>query len=561
MSYDKKGLLSSKSCAFNGSTEQFVTRYFYDELNRVNKVTSQAGTYIYKYNKQGRIESLTINDKANIVHTYDKAGRLLSKVMNGELLCKYKYDTLNRRVKAEVNDIKWDYAYDQYNQLISAKANDGKIYAYEYDKIGNRLEFNHIAMTYNKLNQIITEGYRYDEWGNLIQTPDASYKYDLLNRLTKVKKNNITVKYSYDPLGQRIETLEIDEKGTKTTRYLLHDMVEQAREIDGAAMYHTLGLDMFKSSSAAGGIGSVLASMTNNSSFDYIYDGNGNVIASFDNYGRIKDKINYSPFGEQLTGTILPFTFSTKSVDASGLSYYGFRFYNSNLGRWINRDPIEENGGWNLYSFARNAPIDILDREGLATLYDCSDNNLHGELGGGLLAYLSVSYDYTVTQCKCCKPGGIVGDYSRRLTSGVVTLSAGAGFDVDFKIKFPRLGISLNFPFHFSLNTMGVNFDFKHEMIDDDCENIHSQPGKFCFDPSLDLGIKSINMTFKGYGIAGTATGTFKAHFCINVSDSVSLSDVSGHIKAIADITIQWKNKTFYRKAEAKVTTNDIWGG
>ncbi|MEK9178999.1 MAG: RHS repeat-associated core domain-containing protein, partial [Patescibacteria group bacterium] len=38
------------------------------------------------------------------------------------------------------------------------------------------------------------------------------------------------------------------------------------------------------------------------------------------------------------------FTFSTKPVDASGLSYYGFRFYNPELGRWMSRDPISELG-------------------------------------------------------------------------------------------------------------------------------------------------------------------------------------------------------------------------
>jgi len=29
----------------------------------------------------------------------------------------------------------------------------------------------------------------------------------------------------------------------------------------------------------------------------------------------------------------------------------GYRFYNPELGRWINRDPIEEEGGLNLYGF------------------------------------------------------------------------------------------------------------------------------------------------------------------------------------------------------------------
>lgn len=42
---------------------------------------------------------------------------------------------------------------------------------------------------------------------------------------------------------------------------------------------------------------------------------------------------------------------------------FGHRFYNSDTGRWLNRDPIEEEGGNNLYGFVSNSPtyyIDIL---------------------------------------------------------------------------------------------------------------------------------------------------------------------------------------------------------
>jgi len=43
------------------------------------------------------------------------------------------------------------------------------------------------------------------------------------------------------------------------------------------------------------------------------------------------------------------------------LIYYGYRYYNPRLGRWMNRDPIEELGGSNLYSFAENRAISRVD--------------------------------------------------------------------------------------------------------------------------------------------------------------------------------------------------------
>jgi len=43
----------------------------------------------------------------------------------------------------------------------------------------------------------------------------------------------------------------------------------------------------------------------------------------------------------------------------------GYRFYNPELGRWINRDPIEERGGIAIYCFALNAPVNRYDYLGL----------------------------------------------------------------------------------------------------------------------------------------------------------------------------------------------------
>ncbi len=43
-------------------------------------------------------------------------------------------------------------------------------------------------------------------------------------------------------------------------------------------------------------------------------------------------------------------------MTAASLSYYGYRFYDPNNQRWLNRDPIEERGGYNLYAFVDNNP-------------------------------------------------------------------------------------------------------------------------------------------------------------------------------------------------------------
>jgi len=88
-------------------------------------------------------------------------------------------------------------------------------------------------------------------------------------------------------------------------------------------------------------------------------------------YFRSEFVYDYDAFGKETRSSTLvaglnpdsfPFHFSTKFTDPeSGFNYYGYRFYDPANGRWINRDPIEEEGGVNLYGFAINNGIDYWD--------------------------------------------------------------------------------------------------------------------------------------------------------------------------------------------------------
>jgi len=55
----------------------------------------------------------------------------------------------------------------------------------------------------------------------------------------------------------------------------------------------------------------------------------------------------------------------TPTKTASGVCYYGFRYDSQELGRWINRDPIGEWGGLNLYNFVGNDSLNYTDVSGL----------------------------------------------------------------------------------------------------------------------------------------------------------------------------------------------------
>ncbi|MDD2764147.1 MAG: hypothetical protein PHE83_09270, partial [Opitutaceae bacterium] len=135
---------------------------------------------------------------------------------------------------------------------------------------------------------------------------------------------------------------------------------------------YTWGIDL--GGVSAGGAGGLLAIREAATGASYLpaYDGAGNLTALMDrSSGAVVAAYEYSPFGETIrsTGTYAatnPFRSATKYTDTeTGLVYYGYRYYSPALGRFINRDPIGEAGGLNLYGFVGNSPTNAWDVLGL----------------------------------------------------------------------------------------------------------------------------------------------------------------------------------------------------
>ena len=147
-----------------------------------------------------------------------------------------------------------------------------------------------------------------------------------------------------------------------------------------------------------GNIGGLLARTSSSGSVFYGYDGGGNVTTLTNRNDVVVGSYTYDAWGNTVasSGSAAsenPYRFSTKE-QFGGLYSYGFRFYSPGLGRWINRDPIGEAGGSNLYGFVGNNPVNMVDTNGMigaaveVTLFH-RDFTLHtpgyGHFGGDLL--------------------------------------------------------------------------------------------------------------------------------------------------------------------------------
>ena len=122
------------------------------------------------------------------------------------------------------------------------------------------------------------------------------------------------------------------------------------------------------------------------------YDNNGNITRYLNANGGTFARYSYDAFGRLIAragrrASFFRHRFSTKYFDSeTGLYYYGYRFYHPGLMRWLNRDPIEEDGGVNLYGFVKNNTICHVDIIGLYTMADAEKSlKAKGVLKGGTL--------------------------------------------------------------------------------------------------------------------------------------------------------------------------------
>ncbi len=235
------------------------------------------------------------------------------------------------------------------------------------------------------------ERFGYDADGNLTNDGRWSFVWDAENRLIKMEPSGTVtapigsrrrLEFAYDYQGRRIweRITNLDTSAVAEQRFvydgwnLLASLNAQQATLINSLVW---GLDLSGSIQGAGGVGGLLrvtycGAQTTNAFV--VYDGNGNVTALVNAVdGSVVAQYEYGPFGEVIRATgpmarVNPFRWSTQYTDdETDLVCYLHRYYNPSTGRWLSRDPIEEEGGLNLYAFVSGDPINKIDKFGLAS--------------------------------------------------------------------------------------------------------------------------------------------------------------------------------------------------
>jgi RHS repeat-associated protein len=97
--------------------------------------------------------------------------------------------------------------------------------------------------------------------------------------------------------------------------------------------------------------------------------------------GAIAQRIDYDEFGNITSDTspgFQPFGFAGGLYDAdTGLTRFGARDYDAQIGRWTTKDPIGFGGGdGNLYGYVLNDPVNLMDADGFQAITPDSRQDL-----------------------------------------------------------------------------------------------------------------------------------------------------------------------------------------
>lgn len=409
--YDQRGNIKRLTKTIDGNSNPSVFDYTYDSLDRLLDLTypdsPSRETIRYSYNSQGlleRIRSVTYSTDYISNFDYNALDQVKLKKFGNGVETSYSYHNLSFRLQNikttngatspttlqdfvyeeydEVGNLKkivdnagpadQTFGYDDLHRLTSASSDQSPAYlhSYAYDSIGNMTSgagktFTRPPVGFPQPHAPRGDGiytYDYDANGNLISKVKPgvtrSFFWNVANQLTRIEENGtVLASFSYDYTGYRVKKLV----GSVATTYV-GDLYECSP--NSCSKHIFAGPERV----ALRPIGS------SNEVFYFHPDHLGSTSLVTNNQIGSVQKLVYFPYGQTRDNLIPPqqdfqYKYTGQELDVdTGLYYYGARYYDPDLMRFISADPITLDQAspqmLNRYSYVLNNPLKFIDPSG-----------------------------------------------------------------------------------------------------------------------------------------------------------------------------------------------------
>jgi RHS repeat-associated protein len=359
--------------------------YEYDVLGSIRKWTQQAGTtpaqaFTFDYDPARQLNSAVLADANGAAlksysYDYDRGGNRIGEAIDlgvtkevpnhlnqlttrqggtGVLPIRGRTDepalvTVNGKSAATNAD-------NSFEARIEVVAGSNPVTIVATDAKGNATTNHYDIVATGSGNVSLT----YDLNGNLTGDGTRTFEWDPLDRLTAITNGSHRSEFTYNGAGQRVIIVEKDDGAVTSTKRLISVGVEIAEERDPnnnvSKRYYAQGEER------SGGDGSLM-------SYYYTRDHLGSIRELTDAGGVLHVRYDYDPYGRRtkVSGDMdADFGFTGHYYHtASGVHLALSRGYDAEVGRWLNRDPIREKGGINVYGYVQNSPVNRVDPLGL----------------------------------------------------------------------------------------------------------------------------------------------------------------------------------------------------
>jgi RHS repeat-associated protein len=356
--YDNRSLIITQTNTIG--TNFMVLNYEYDLAQQLTGATSESsdGTlhrYSYSYDKAGNRLSEQIDTTA-ATESPNNLNQMTSRSGGGQVrVSGYLSETGSVAIAGSMAMM---LSPTDFTGSLNVGVGSNIFPVSAVDPSGNSIT-NWFNLTISA-NGLATS-FSYDKAGNQLLKINSSQTltlgWDAADRCTAITNGVNRTAIAYDGLNRWSRITEYSNATVTADRRFVWNGTALAEERDAT------GTNVVKRFFANG-------FWQQGTNYYYLTDQLGSVVGVTTQDGTIVALVAYDPYGRraQTSGTLwVDFGYGGMFELPNGLKLATWRIYDPSTGRWLSRDPIREDGGWNLYAYCGNDPINAIDPDGLYT--------------------------------------------------------------------------------------------------------------------------------------------------------------------------------------------------